>query len=323
MRSIRSALRRTGVALPVTALLLTLAACGGAAEGEDDAAAGGITVEHAQGSTDLAGTPEKVFVYDFAALSVLDELGVAVDGIPKEGAPAQFSDYVEDEDVADIGTLFEPDYELVAEEQPDLVIIGGRSAATYPELSTIAPTVDLSNDWAENVASSEENALKLGEIFGKQAEAQAMVDELETSIQETKQIAAGAGNGLIVLTTGGEVTAYGAGGRFGFLHDALGLAPAAEITEEEQHGQAVSFEFVLETNPDWLFVIDRDSAIGEGTQAAEQVFDNAIIAKTKAAQNDQIVYVDPTSWYILGGGVPALQAVADEVRTALEGASGA
>lgn len=60
-------------------------------------------------------------------------------------------------------------------------------------------------------------------------------------------------------------------------------------------------EFILNANPDWLFVLDRDNAIGrtEG-QSAQQVLDNPLIHKTKAWQNDRIVYLDSASLYIAG-----------------------
>lgn len=325
MTTVRSALRAARLAAPAAAVALVLAACGGTSEAGEAAssapaasAAGPITVEHAQGSTELEGTPEKVFVFDFAAAAVMQELGVEIDGIPKSNPPAGFEDLAADEEVVDVGTLFEPDYETIAAEAPDLIVVAGRSAAAYPELTTIAPTVDLSNDWTDNVASSEENALKIGEIFGRTDEAQQLVDDLDASVAEVAAKAEGAGDALIVLTSGGKVTAYGPGGRFGFLHDQLGFAPAAEVTEEAQHGQAVSFEFIAENDPEWIFVIDRDSATGEGGEAAEQVMDNELVNQTRAAKDGRVVYVDPTSWYVMGGGVVALQQIADDVSAVLD-----
>ncbi|GAB2459355.1 siderophore ABC transporter substrate-binding protein [Xylanimonas ulmi] len=327
MSTARTSLRAARFTVPAAALALALAACapsGAADDAGDDAAAapaasaGPITVEHAQGTTELEGVPATVFSFDWGATSVIDALGVEVQGVPKQNAPTLFADLASSDSVIDVGTLFEPDYETIAAQAPDLVIVGGRSSATLPELKKIAPTVDLSNDWTDNVESSKANALTIGRIFGKEAEAQKLVDTLDASIADVKAKAADAGTALIVLTSGGEVTAYGAGGRFGFLHDSLGFAPAADISEEAQHGQAISFEFILETDPDWLFVIDRDSATGQGAKTAEQVLDNEIIAKTKAAANNQIVYVDPTTWYIMGGGVVALQSIADEVGAVLD-----
>src|SRR5690606_41003609 len=77
-----------------------------------------------------------------------------------------------------------------------------------------------------------------------------------------------------VQTCALPISAYGPGSRFGILHDTLGVAPAVEDVEAATHGEAISFEFILETNPDWLFVVDRDAATGEGGEAAAQVLED-------------------------------------------------
>lgn len=323
--STRSA-QRTGAAATAAVLALALSACGGQAEADGTTteppaasgttASGPVVVEHAQGTTELAGVPEKVFVFDYATVGVLTALGVEVDGVPKENVPAPFAELGEDEDVVDVGTLFEPDYETVAAEAPDLVVVGGRSAEALPELETIAPTVDLSSDQADPVASAIENAETLGAIFGKQAEAAELVAALEGSLADVRATAAEAGDALLLMTSGGNINAYGDAGRFGFLFSGLGLTEAVDVAEEGRHGQAVSPEFILETDPDWIFVIDRDSATG-GAEAARAVMDTSVVERTTASREGRIVYLDSTLWYVVGGGVWALQAMADEVGAAL------
>lgn len=323
--STRSA-QRTGAAATAAVLALALSACGGQAEADGTTteppaasgttASGPVVVEHAQGTTELAGVPEKVFVFDYATVGVLTALGVEVDGVPKENVPAPFAELGEDEDVVDVGTLFEPDYETVAAEAPDLVVVGGRSAEALPELEKIAPTVDLSSDQADPVASAIENAETLGAIFGKQAEAAELVAALEGSLADVRATAAEAGDALLLMTSGGNINAYGDAGRFGFLFSGLGLTEAVDVAEEGRHGQAVSPEFILETDPDWIFVIDRDSATG-GAEAARAVMDTSVVERTTASREGRIVYLDSTLWYVVGGGVWALQAMADEVGAAL------
>jgi iron complex transport system substrate-binding protein len=76
----------------------------------------------------------------------------------------------------------------------------------------------------------------------------------------------------------------------------------------------VSFEFLLEADPDWLFVMDRDAAIGrEGTAAAE-LMNNELVAATSAGSKDQIVYLDPASWYLLdNSGIGVMQNSVNEL----------
>ena len=309
---------------------LLLAGCSGtAADDQPEAAAADasaapaeatpaeITVTHAQGETTVPVQPKRVLTFDFAALTTMDALDVEVWGLPKENLPGSLEQYSSDE-YENIGTLFEPDYEAVQAAEPDLIIVAGRSAAVYPELSKIAPTVDLSNDAADFRASVVENAETLGRIFDREDEVDEMVAALNDSIAEVQDVAADAGTGLILMTNAGEVSAFGPGSRFGFLHDDLGVTPAIEDVEAATHGEAVSFEFLLETNPDWLFVVDRDAATGESTDAAKAVLDNEIVKQTTAYKNDHIVYVDPVAWYIVNGGLTTLQAMTDEVAAALD-----
>ncbi|EFM63689.1 iron compound ABC transporter, periplasmic iron compound-binding protein [Brucella sp. NF 2653] len=265
-----------------------------------------ITVKHAQGETAVPASPEKVVVFDLASLDNLDRLGVKVTGVPS-GVP--FPEYLkkyQGDNYAKVGTLFEPDYEAVNAAEPDLIIVGGRSAAKYAGLKKIAPTVDLTVDARNFIADTEANIEKLGQIFGKEAEAKAEAEKLNTELAALHEKAAGKGTGLLILTSGGKISAYGPGSRFGVLHDSFGVKPAAPNLSIGNHGQPISSEFILETNPDWLFVIDRDAAIGREGNSAKQLLDNELVRQTNVWKKDQVVYLDAQNWYLVGGGFSAL-----------------
>ncbi|WP_206513245.1 siderophore ABC transporter substrate-binding protein [Pelagibacterium montanilacus] len=282
--------------------------------GAPSAFAQDITVEHAQGETTLTGTPAKVFTYDMATLDTLDALGIEVQGIPDANLPNHLQDYA---DTLKIGSLFEPDYELVAAEQPDVVFVAGRSSSVYPNLSEIAPTVDLSVDWTDFPGTIKERSRTVGEIFGEQEAVDQLIAELDGDIATVQEHAPTVGNALIVITAGGRVTAFGPGSRFGWLHDDLNIVPAIEDVEAATHGEAVSFEFLLETDPDWLLVIDRDTSVGEASQSAQQILDNELVHEMSAWQNDQVVYLDPVNFYIVNGGLNTLHTMVREVGTAI------
>ena len=69
----------------------------------------------------------------------------------------------------------------------------------------------------------------------------------------------------------------------------------------------------------WLFVLDRDAAIGREGQSARQFLDNDIVRRTTAWQKSQVVYLDAANWYLVGGGLQALQRNVDGIKTALSG----
>jgi iron complex transport system substrate-binding protein len=275
-----------------------------------------IAVQQSQGTAQIPLNPKKVVTFDLGALDILDALGVPVAGVPKTALPPFLAKY-EQAAFEKIGTLFEPDYEAVNAASPDLIIIGDRSRAKYADLSKIAPTLDLSVDQKDYLASVIANTRLMGRALDKQAEAESLIGKVERSVAELKPLSASAGTGLIVLTTGGKMSAYGPGSRFGLIHDALGIKPALENLAAATHGQAISSELVLKANPDWLFVLDRDGAVGQGSGAAQRVLDNELIAQTTAWKKGRVVYLDPMNWYLVGGGIQSLQANIDQIAKAL------
>ncbi|MGI6854421.1 siderophore ABC transporter substrate-binding protein [Mesorhizobium sp. 1B3] len=275
-----------------------------------------IRIEHAKGETVLPDRPKKVVVFDLATLDTLDALGVEIAGVPNAKFPAYLSKYSGDA-YAKVGSLFEPDLEAINGLQPDLVIVGGRSSAKYDAVAAVAPTIDLTVDPGNFVASAKKNVDTLAVLFGKEAGAREKLTELDEAIAETREAAASAGKGLIVLTTGGKMSAYGPGSRFGVLYSDYGVTPAREDLKISNHGHAASFELILETNPDWLFVIDRDAAVGREGQSAAQYLDNELVAQTTAWKNGQVVYLNPANWYLIGAGLQAMQQNAEQIGKAL------
>ncbi|MBO1025826.1 siderophore ABC transporter substrate-binding protein [Ochrobactrum sp. SD129] len=277
-----------------------------------------VAVKHAQGETTVATNPEKVVVFDFATLDNLDRLGVKIIGVPGSIAFPEYLKKYDGADYAKVGTLFEPDYEAVNAAEPDLIIVGGRSAAKYGELAKIAPTIDLTVPAKEFISGTEANIEKLGQIFGKETEAKAEVDKLNSELAALKEKTKGKGKGLMILTSGGKISAYGPGSRFGVLHDSFGVEPAAPDLSVGNHGQPVSSEFILETNPDWLFVLDRDAAIGREGTSAKQLLDNELVRQTNAWKNDQVVYLNAQNWYLVGGGLGALHNTIQQLSAAFD-----
>lgn len=306
------------LATTVTTLVVAgsaLSACGSEAE---SATADGptVTVTDARGETEVPLEPQEVVVFDMGVLDTIDTLGAAdaVAAVPQDFLPDYLQTYAAD-GVEDAGTLFEPDYEAVDALQPDLIVVAGRSAEAYDDLSEIAPTLDLTLDTEDLVGSLEQQTQTIATVLGEEEAAQEALDALDAKVASVREQTASAGSGLVVLTTGGELSAYGSGSRFGaVVHDLLGVEPADADIEADTHGESVTFEYVAETDPDWLFVVDRDAATGESDGgAAEAVLDNELVAGTTAWQEDQVVHLDPVTWYVVGSGLTAFGDMVDQV----------
>jgi iron complex transport system substrate-binding protein len=264
--------------------------------------------------------PKNIVVFDMASLDTIGALGGEVAGAPLDSVPDYLQGYLAD-DAFQAGTLFEADLIEIEAQQPDLIVIGGRSAALYDDLSAIAPTVDLSIS-GSFLDTLERNTTFLGEVLGAEDAAAAALTDLEAGIEEAKAATADAGTGLGLMVSGGKLSAMAPAGadasgrnaRGGLIYDVFGVTPVVEDVEAATHGEPVSFEFLLEQNADYLWVVDRDAATGTAdAQAAAAVLDNEIVKQTTAAQEDQIVYLNPTAWYIVFGGLDTTRLMIDDV----------
>src|SRR5690606_11914795 len=166
--------------------------------------------------------------------------------------------------------------------------------------------------------SFEKNVRLLGEIFNKEDEAEKALAEVDVKIKENQEhIKTVQGKALIVLFNNGRFSAYGKNSRFGFIHDVLGVKPAIEDLKVSSHGNAISNEFIEQTNPDYLFIIDR-GAIVNGKGASKDEVENALIKQTNAYKNNKIIYLNPQVWYLSGGGLISINKMTNEVREALK-----
>lgn len=265
----------------------------------------GHTVTHARGTTAVPKQPGRVVVFDLAALDTLNALGVEVHGVAGNLFPDYLGQY-RSEQYPKLGSLFEPDYEALHAAKPDLIVTGGRSSAKYGKIARLAPTVELPMPGEQYIETVVSNTELLASMFQRESKGRELVNTLRTSIRDLQPRAARGGRGLVVLTTGGKMTAYGPGSRFGVVYTDFGVPPAAEKLERSLHGEAIGSEFILKVNPDWLFVIDRDTAVGQAG-SAKQLLDNELVRQTSAWKREQVVYLDAASTYLAGGGIQSTQ----------------
>ena len=329
-------MKKISIAIMMFALMALLVACGGtdkekesdkssdksapteekneAEEAESDVIE--ITHELDKKPVEVKKNPETVVVFDFGMLDTFDELGIDVTGVPQKNIPTYLSKY-EDEKYKNVGGLKEPDLEAIHAMEPDVIFISGRQADMYDELSKIAPTVYVGIDNANYVDSFKGNMNLVAEIFGKEDEMAAELADIDEKIAAIQEKTANVDEkALIILGSEGKVSAYGPSSRFGIIHDVFGFKTADDKIEVSTHGQNITFEYILETNPDVLFVVDRDAAVG-GDASAKDSIENDLVKKTTAYQNDAVYYLDPNYWYLSGGGLLSIKEMIKEIEAAL------
>ena len=259
-----------------------------------------ITVNTVKGDTEVAINPSPLVVYDMTLMQNLAALDVAVDGMPSGLLLKNLRSETQPEPES-VGTVFEPDLEALNAMQPQAILVGSRMAEKYDELSSIAPTLDMSIDTNNMYESSKQRLHDLGALFGKSDQAAKLQQNIDSLIDETKGVTEGKGKGLVIMVNGNKLSAYGQKSRYGFIHTVLDIPMADEKIADAPHGQPISFEYLQKSNPDWLFVIDRSAAIGEDGVGAKAVLDNPLVAQTTAWSKQQVVYLSPDSYLAFGG----------------------
>ena len=309
---------------PFLVLALFLSACstpnGEGTKGNENGREGvidKITISHELGEAKVAANPKRIVVFDYGLLDILDYLQVEVVGLPKSSLPSFLSKY-RDEAYGDVGTLKEPDFEKVFELKPDLILISTRTQEAYTELSKIAPTVYLAVDNSDYMKSVRENVSTLAKLVGKADVAELELKKLEDRALDIRdKVEAKAENALIILANDGSLSVYGKDSRFGIIHHALGFLQADTGIQESTHGQNVTYEYILEKDPDHLFVIDRNQVVG-GEVDANSVMDNEILSGIKAKVHNTVHYLDAEVWYITSGGLIGTGKMLDEIEKVLE-----
>lgn len=261
---------------------------------------GQVTINTVRGDVELPVNPHPVVVYDMTLMQDLAALGVEVEGMPS-GLHLDNLKAANTPESRDVGTVFEPNMEVLNELQPKAILIGSRMAEKYDSLQSMAPTLDLTIDTKNMYESSKQRLADLGRLFNKTDKAAELQKDIDNAIEQAKNASAGKGNGLVIMVNGNKLSAYGEASRFGFLHNVFGIPMADANIEDARHGQPVSFEYLQKVDPDWLFVLDRTSAIGEEGIGAKAVLDNPLVHQTKAWKNDHVVYLSPDSYLAFGG----------------------
>lgn len=265
---------------------------------------------------------QRIAVMDMAALDILDSLGLGDRVVGSSSTSLDYlQDYVTNESVSNLGTIKEADMEAVMACEPDVIFIGGRLSSSYDALSEIAPVVFLSTDTEIGVVESvRKNASTIASMFGVEDQVDSLMSGFGTRIEALAACAADK-TAIVGMCTSGSFNVLGNDGRCSIIGVEVGfenIGVDAEI-DTSTHGNEASFEFIVEKAPDYIFVMDRDAAIGtDGAQLAQEIMENELVMGTDAYKNGNIVYLEhPAVWYTAEGGIQALDLMLSDLESAL------
>lgn len=265
--------------------------------------------------------PKRIAIADYAVLDTLDHWGLAKDRIvaitQTTALPYLPQYFKKSSKVRNIGTLKEIDFEGLMAAEPDVIFISGRLQKKYDELSKIAPVVYMTIDRTKGTFESfADNHMNLAKIFGKESEAKADIAHFQGRIEKIRAASEGK-TAIVSLVTSSHVNLLGSQVRCAIISNEFGFKNVAQDANAN-HGNEASFELLLKLNPDYFFVLDRDSAIARpGAKLAQDVLKNEIVDRTKAKKEGHIVYLSPAAWYLAEGGYTSLEIQFKDVEKAL------
>lgn len=266
--------------------------------------------------------PERIAILDMACLDIIDSLGVGDRVVGSAGTSLDYlQDYVTDQNIENLGTIKEADMEAVMACEPDVIFIGGRLSSSYDALSEIAPVVYLSTDTEIGVVESvRKNASTIAAMFGLEDQVDELMVDFDERIETLEAFAEGK-TAIVGMCTSGSFNVLGNDGRCSMIGREIGFENVGvdANADTSTHGNEASFEYVVEKNPDYIFVMDRDAAIGtDGAQLAQDIMENELVQGTDAYKNGQLVYLEhPAVWYTAEGGVQALDLMLQDLENTL------
>lgn len=248
--------------------------------------------------------PEKVVSLDSRTFETLSDWGIKLVAAPKAVIPATVP-YKTDESILDIGSHSEPNLEVIAAVQPDLVIVGQRFAKFYDQIKELVPNavvidinLDLTGDKpGQALVDGLKNSTNiLAEIFGKQEEAAKLNADFDAAIEGAKSAYDSSESVVGVIVSGGKIgySAPGTGRVWGPMYEIFGWTSAFEVEDatSDHQGDDISVEAIAQSNPHWLLVLDRDAGAGtEGATPAEEIIGNSpALTNVTAIVEKNIIY---------------------------------
>lgn len=262
-----------------------------------------ITIEDNNGTIEVPAHAQSIVATDNRVFELLDSWGVKLAAAPKGLIPKTVPNYKNNDEIVDLGSHREPNLEAMVAVQPDLIINGQRFQQYQEDIEKLNPGVPVVTlDVREGEPLDQElkrQTEQLGKMFGKEAEAQQVIADFDAALERAKAAYDGTSTVMAVNVSGGEIgyVAPTIGRTYGPIFDLLSLKPALEVSDASSNheGDDISVEAIAQSNPDWIFVLDRDggtaAADEEGyTPATDVIAGNEALKNVTAVKDGQLVF---------------------------------
>ncbi|MGM0953659.1 MAG: iron-siderophore ABC transporter substrate-binding protein [Pseudomonadota bacterium] len=154
------------------------------------------TWQHEGGTLSLDNPPERIIALNWAATEALLLLGITPVGVAdRDGYSTWVREPELPEGVANIGTRVAPSLEAIAELKPDLIVTSSEMAPAADLLERIAPVyvVSIYKEGSQPFDKASEMLLTLGDMTGREDRAEAVLDDIDSTLEKQRARLADAG----------------------------------------------------------------------------------------------------------------------------------
>ncbi len=276
------------------------------------------TITHFKGDTTVPIEVERPIVLSAAYIDhllTIDEVPLAVNTEPRYGAdyPEYLAEYLND--VQLIGSAEEPSLEKISELDPDVIFVESRTSDQhYDQLTKIAPTIVLGNEWLEYEDDPNfwtKDLLKVAEVFNKVELAEEKIEELkirttevEQKVEELEHKKLGY---LRIRDSLMQVYAKGGHPMNTMLYEELGFAPT-DLTPDLERAD-YSLELIPILDADYL-VLDVDPGASD---TLETIYESNMWQQISAVE-EQNVWESDSYWLFKGWGFIGRNQILDDIE---------
>lgn len=275
-------------------------------------------IEHAMGTTEIEGTPERIVTLYQGANDAAVALGVTPVGVVDSWVEKPMYRYLRDDlkGVPHVGLETQPNLEEISKLNPDLIIASTlRHEKVYDQLSQIAPTVA-----HETVFRFKETVQLMGKAMNKQEKAEQLLSDWDERVADFKtKIKEKRGENwpveVSVLNFRADHARIYVTGFAGSILKELGFErPEVQQNFDKAVMQLTSKESIPKMNADVFFIFNSDA--GDDAERIQQTYEawtgHPLWENLDAVQNEHVYQVDDVVWN-MGGGILAANAMLDQV----------
>lgn len=271
-------------------------------------------ISHAMAETEVSANPQRVVVLDTGETDNALALGANIVGAPVSDVQ-QYQGYLTEQlaGITDIGTISEPNLEVILSLKPDLILGSKqRYEEIYDELAQIAPTIfseSLRVPWQDNFRLH-------AKALGRTAEADQLLADYNTRAAEVQAALSDDQPTIsIIRFRPGQVRLYLKSSYIGYILQDVGL-PRPPSQDEDVFSSEISLEQIADVDADVIFI----TGYAQDDSELDNFLESSLWQTLGAVQNDRAIDVNDDTW-IAGLGVQAATLVLDDLEQYLVSSS--